>query len=50
MPDTLLIDTYHRAIKLNLNPHFIRLLELELLHRSLFETIEKEPTLEQTAL
>lgn len=50
MPDSLLIDTYYRAIELNLNPQFIRLLKLELLHRSLFDTIKKDPIMEQTAL
>ncbi len=52
MPDHLLIETYRQAVNLNLHPHFIRLLKLELMHRSLFKKteLEKETVLEKTAL
>lgn len=50
MPDHLLIETYRRAVELNLHPHFVRLLKLELLHRSLFDKAEKEAVFEKTAL
>lgn len=35
MSDDSLINTYYRAIELNLNAHFIHLLKLEIMHRSL---------------
>lgn len=50
MPDHLLIETYRRAVILNLQPDFIRLLKIELLHRSLLNEVEKEQFLEKTAL
>lgn len=49
MTDTLLIDTYCQAVTLKLHPHFIHLLKLELLHRSLFDQIQRSFTLEDVA-
>lgn len=49
MSDESLINTYYQAIELNLNAHFIRLLKLELIHRSLFNKINNKPELEVTA-
>lgn len=50
MSDRLLIDTYHQAIEQNLNLQFIRLLKLELLHRSLLIDQESKAVLQKTAL
>lgn len=35
MPDDLLLDTYYQAISLNLHPHFISLLKLEIRRREI---------------
>jgi developmental checkpoint coupling sporulation initiation to replication initiation len=37
LSDYLLIETYYKAKKLKLNPHFIRILETELFQRSLLQ-------------
>ncbi|MFC4410559.1 sporulation histidine kinase inhibitor Sda [Chungangia koreensis] len=39
LPDELLVQSYYKAVDLNLNPHFIQLLESEIKKRSL--TISK---------
>ena len=50
MSDDSLIHTYFRAIELDLNAHFIYLLKLEIIHRSLFNKMNELPELETTAL
>ncbi|MBA4535908.1 sporulation histidine kinase inhibitor Sda [Bacillus aquiflavi] len=35
LSDKLLIESYYKAIELNLNPEFIRLIEIEIHRRSL---------------
>lgn len=50
MSDESLIDTYYRAIELNLNANFIRLLKLEIIHRSLFNKLNNKPELKVKAL
>lgn len=50
MSDELLIDTYFKAIELNLHPYFIALLKAEIRHRSLMHKINNSQALEQTAL
>ncbi|AOV08553.1 sporulation histidine kinase inhibitor Sda [Sporosarcina ureilytica] len=50
MSDELLIDTYFKAIELNLHPYFINLLKAEIHYRSLAHKIDDSQPLEQTAL
>lgn len=40
MPDDLLLDSYHQAISLNLHPHFISLLKLEIRRREITVQVE----------
>ncbi|WP_428909199.1 sporulation histidine kinase inhibitor Sda [Niallia sp. Krafla_26] len=40
LSDELLIESYHKAIKLNLSPDFIRLIEAEIHRRSLTHKIK----------
>ncbi|WP_141431435.1 sporulation histidine kinase inhibitor Sda [Bacillus sp. 03113] len=39
LSDELLIESYFKAMKLNLNPEFIRLIEIEIHRRSLSHKI-----------
>ncbi len=41
MPDELLVNAYYQALSLNLNPHFISLLKLEINRRSIATRLEK---------
>ncbi|KGA98476.1 sporulation protein [Alkalihalobacillus alcalophilus ATCC 27647 = CGMCC 1.3604] len=40
LSDELLIETYYKAVELNLNHDFIELIKLELLNRSLMDKIK----------
>lgn len=45
LSDQLLIESYYKAIELQLSPEFIRLIEQEIERRSLFQKVKKEKTL-----
>lgn len=40
LSDDLLIESYHKARELNLSPDFIRLIEMEIQRRSLYNKIK----------
>lgn len=40
LPDDLLIESYFKAKDINLNPHFIQLLEAEIRRRSLHYRVQ----------
>lgn len=42
LPDELLVQSYYKAVDLNLNPLFIQLLETEINKRSLTLSVYKE--------
>lgn len=45
LSDESLITAYYRAIELDLNEQFIRLLKLEIIHRSLFNKTDNKAEL-----
>ncbi|WP_318508301.1 sporulation histidine kinase inhibitor Sda [Bacillus sp. T3] len=40
LSDNLLMESYHKAVELKLNPDFIRLIENELKRRALYHNIK----------